>query len=566
MNFFAKLNLILIFFIFLKADNIIDFTVNLKIDQDGTLFVTENILIKFNGLKHGIYRDIPTKYYDKINNLYKVGFSVSEVLADNEKTDYQVEPFSNGYRITIGNPAKLVNGTINYQIKYQTTRQIGFFKEHDEIFWNAIGNGFPYTINQANVKITLPQEFKIQKISGDIGLIDQKKQDFIAKFSDNIAEFKTTQALKPQEAFSVVVAWPKGLIKPPSFYQKIKWFLQDNSSVIFLIISLLFLAVYYLIILFKFVVKPSQRSIIPLYNVDNLLPAELNYIVNKCLFSDPILAYSTVDMAVKGSLNIEKISDQSYKLKANNKAPQEKVYQEILDYLFDKNFNDGKTVEIGSYESFDHAAVHNAQVVLEDYLTNKYGTKIIKTKTSFIFFSVLLSIISLILLCLIATPFVAIIAFILFAFMNVWFGNKMRIYTQEGQIILEQILGFKMFLNFTEAERLKYLSVDTRSPQEYEKFLPYAMALGVEKNWNDQYACLFTKMARQGNEYVPVWYWYDGHRASTYDMSFTKRYSTHFSSLISASSNIPGSYSGFSSGVSGGGAGRGGGGGGGGSW
>jgi uncharacterized membrane protein YgcG len=465
----------------------------------------------------------------------------------------------------------LVNGTINYQIKYQITGQIGFFKEHDEIFWNAIGNGFPYTINQVNVKITLPQEFKIQKISGDIGLLDQKNKDFIAKFSDNIAEFKTTKALKPQEAFSVAVAWPKGLIKPPSFkppsfYQKIKLFLQDNRAVIFLIISLLLLAVYYLIILLKFVEKPSQKSIIPLYNVDNLLPADVNYIVNKCLFSDPILSYSTVDMAVKGCLNIEKISDQSYKLKAKNKVPQEKVYQEILDYLFDKNLNDGKTVEIGSSESFDHAAVNNAQVALKDYLTNKYGTKIIKTKTSFIFFSVLLSIISLILIYFMATPFILVMAFILFALMNTWFGNKMRIYTQEGQIILEQILGFKMFLNFTEAERLKYLSVDNRSPQEYEKFLPYAMALGVEKNWNGQYALLFTKMAQQGNEYVPVWYWYDGHRASTYDMSFSKAYTTHFSSLISASPNKPGSYSGFSSGGSGGGAGRGGGGGGGGSW
>jgi uncharacterized membrane protein len=271
-------------------------------------------------------------------------------------------------------------------------------------------------------------------------------------------------------------------------------------------------------------------------------------------------------MAVKGCLNIEKTSLSSYKLKSKNKVPKEKIYQEILDYLFDKNLKDGKTVEISSNNLIDRAQVNNAQIVLKNYLAQKHDQKIIKTYTGFSFLSLLISIISLILLYFISTQLVLISAIFCFVLMNILFNQKLRVYTQEGQKILEQILGFKMFLSFTEAQRLKYLSVDNRSPQEYEKFLPYAMALGVEKNWNGQYASLFTKLAKEGHDYIPVWYWYRGRRASTYDMSFANRYSTNFGSFISASPNRPGSYSGFSSGGYGGGTGRGGGGGGGGSW
>jgi uncharacterized membrane protein YgcG len=566
MNFFAKLNLLFLLVTFVKADKILNFAVDLEIDKNGQLTVIENILLSFDQKKHGFFRDLPTRYTDNLNNQYTINLIIDEILADNKKTDFTVKPFANGYRIKIGSPTTYVNGKVNYQIKYQVNRQIGFFENHDELFWNAIGNGFPFIIKNAKVKVILPENFGIQEITAYTGLFGEKNQNYTAHFKGNLAEFQITQPLKPYEGFSVTVAWPKGLIKPPNVYQKIKWFLQDNRSVIFLILSLLLLAVYYLIVWIKFVIKPFKRSIIPLYSVDNLLPADVSYIVNKCRYDDKILACTTVDMAVKGCLNIDKKSAYSYELKIKNKAPKEKVYHELLDKLFDKNLNSSKTVKISSNELIDQQVVSSAQQVLKDYLEQQYDQKIIKTHSSFKIFSIVFSIISFVLLYFVAKPFIIMISFICFVIMNVWFDFKLRVFTQEGQEILEKILGFKMFLSFTEAERLKYLSVDTRSPQEYEKFLPYAMALGVEKNWNGQYASLFSKMAKAGHPYVPSWYWYQGRHGSSYDMSFANGYNSSLSNFISASPNRPGSYSGFSSGGSGGGSGRGGGGGGGGTW
>ena len=566
MNFFRKFSLFFFLITLVKADKILDFSVDLEIDKNSQLLVSENILISFDEKKHGFFRDLPTSYTDNLNNHYNINLIVESILADNKKTDFTVQPFANGYRIKIGSPSTYVNGKVNYQIKYQVNRQIGFFENHDELFWNAIGNGFPFIIKKAKVKVILPENFGIQEITAYTGLFGEKNRNYTAHFQGNLAEFQITQPLKPYEGFSVAVAWPKGLIKPPTVYQKIKWFLRDNLSVIFVIMSLLLLAFYYFIVLVKFVIKPFKRSIIPFYSIDNLLPADVGYIINKCRYNNKILACATVDMAVKGYINIDKKFSNSYKLKLINKLAKEKVYQEILEKLFDKNFNSGKIVGISSNNLIDQKPVRNAQQVLTKYLSEQYDKKIIKNHTSHRLFSVVFSIISCVLLYFVATPFITIMACICFVIMNIWFDHKMRIYTQEGQEILEKILGFKMFLSFTEAQRLKYLSVDTRSPQEYEKFLPYAMALGVEKNWNGQYASLFIKMAKEGHSYVPAWYWYRGRRGSSYDMSFANGFNINMKSFISASPNRPGSYSGFSSGGSGGGTGRGGGGGGGGTW
>jgi uncharacterized membrane protein len=45
------------------------------------------------------------------------------------------------------------------------------------------------------------------------------------------------------------------------------------------------------------------------------------------------------------------------------------------------------------------------------------------------------------------------------------------------------VLGFQEFMNRVDAERLKIMP-----PTTFEKFLPYAMALGVEHHWAQAFA------------------------------------------------------------------------------
>jgi len=77
-----------------------------------------------------------------------------------------------------------------------------------------------------------------------------------------------------------------------------------------------------------------------------------------------------------------------------------------------------------------------------------------------------------------------------------------------GRRILDKIEGFKMFLAATEADRLQRMYAVDRTPELYEKFLPYALALGVEQHWTEQFADVLSTAARPDGSggYTPRWY------------------------------------------------------------
>jgi uncharacterized membrane protein len=78
--------------------------------------------------------------------------------------------------------------------------------------------------------------------------------------------------------------------------------------------------------------------------------------------------------------------------------------------------------------------------------------------------------------------------------------------TQSGARALEQVLGFEDFLNHVEADRFNRM---IKTPEMFEKFLPFAMALGVEKNWSKAFQNIYTQPPQwyQGN-YGPGFYPY----------------------------------------------------------
>lgn len=127
--------------------------------------------------------------------------------------------------------------------------------------------------------------------------------------------------------------------------------------------------------------------------------------------------------------------------------------------------------------------------------------------------------------------------------------------TKEGRTVQDDIEGFKMFLSATEPNRLKVLYPDLPlNIGTYERFLPFAIALGLEKLWSDKFARSFNV-----DDTTTTYSWYHGTNFSS--SSFTSGFSSGLSSSISSSSSAPGSSSG---GGGGGGSGGGGGGGGGG--
>ncbi len=133
--------------------------------------------------------------------------------------------------------------------------------------------------------------------------------------------------------------------------------------------------------------------------------------------------------------------------------------------------------------------------------------------------------------------------------------------TREGRAVMDRIAGFKRYLSITEEERLESMHPPERTPALFERYLPHAIALGVENQWAAGFAAVLAAAAAAGQAHTMAWY--SGHSDPWSDPDgFADRMGSSLASTVASASTAPGSSSGSGGGGSSGGGGGGGGGGG----
>ena len=136
--------------------------------------------------------------------------------------------------------------------------------------------------------------------------------------------------------------------------------------------------------------------------------------------------------------------------------------------------------------------------------------------------------------------------------------------TVEGQRVLDGIEGFRMYLSTAEGESLQRMHPPEQTPELFEKYLPYALALDVENEWSEKFSDVLAQAASAAGEtadYHPRWCHGDAWDV-TASAAFAGGLASSMGGAISSSSTAPGSSSGGGGGGSSGGGGGGGGGGG----
>src|SRR4029078_7943879 len=106
------------------------------------------------------------------------------------------------------------------------------------------------------------------------------------------------------------------------------------------------------------------------------------------------------------------------------------------------------------------------------------------------------------------------------------FGRIMPARTVRGTRALEDVLGFEDFLNRVDADRFERT---IKSPELFEAFLPYAMALRVDRRWSAAFASVCTQPPQ----------WYSGDRSSFDSSTFGDRLHSMSSDLGSTLSSSP---------------------------
>lgn len=143
-----------------QDERILSFHSDITVNPNASMLVRETIKVRSAGdqIRRGIYRDFPTRYKDRLGNQYVVGFAVLEVQRDGKPEPSRIERQSNGERVYIGRKNVYLDpGEYTYTLVYRTTRQLGFFPDHDELYWNVTGNGWIFPIDAASATVTLPK-------------------------------------------------------------------------------------------------------------------------------------------------------------------------------------------------------------------------------------------------------------------------------------------------------------------------------------------------------------------------------------------------------------------------
>lgn len=532
---------------------------DITITPDGAVDVRETITYVNQNIpnKHGITRSFPTRYTGTAGTNYTITFVVKELLREGKPEPYSIQHGYEGDFIKIGDANVVIPpGRQTYTITYHTERQLGFFETYDALYWNVVGSGSNFMIRNATALVHLPSTIDratVQHVAftGPKGSAQQHYRSSLR--NDGTVEITTTQPLQPHEAFTIKVSWPKGLVLPPTAWQEFIAFARDNAALITLIITLLFCTVWYLRC--RRVLRQREAklggTIIPLfYPPASLSPGAVRYVV-QAGYDARQFAAETVAMAVAGIITIDYKKEWlsgTYRIekKRDIRADDLPLQRELTNTLFEQK----EVVELGTTNK---ALLTKTSETLKDAYTKEF-------QHLFEHHYRMLTLPTIAMLCSMFIIFatdargtLAIFALLLYIFVLGIGVYIVGSYTAEGCILRQKILGFKLFLGTTETERMAVIGTPpTRTPELYETYLPFAIALGVEKAWSAQFAPVFAELEQRGEPYAPLWY--HGPEQVKFD---SDSFSSQVSDSLQSSSESSGS-GGRSSGSAGGGRGGGG--------
>ena len=542
-------------------ERILSFHSDIRIAVDGSMIVAETIAVRAEGrnVQRGIFRDFPTSYEDTYGNRYVVDFEVLDVRRDGTAEAWHSEPRANGVRVYIGSAdRRLAPGEYHYLIRYRTGRQIGFFDGHDELYWNVTGNGWSFLIDAVSAVVRLPEDVPAEELTmaGYTGPAGAKGQDYLTSVQAGGAEIRATRPLRSREGLTLVMTWPKGVVAEPGAVQRLGFLLHDNRGLLIALLTLLGVSGYLYVMWSRHGRDPDAGVVFAHYEPpDGYSPASARYI-SAMGYDHKVLSAAVINLAVKGYLSITR-QDDNYVL---NKTSSREFLAPGESVLLKRLFSNGLVLEL---DDGNHATLKSAMAAHKRALQRDYLNTYFRKNTTLLLPAVVGSILAVVAVFHLDAFTPAVVAvFVLIAALHALFAYLLKTPTEKGRRLMDKLAGFRLYLDVAEKDDLNLRNPPDLTPALFERYLPFAIALGVEQAWAEQFTAVFSALeVARGNSYRPGWYHgdFDSMRLG----SFANSVGSGFTAAISSASTPPGSSSG---GGGGGFSGGGGGGGGGGSW
>jgi hypothetical protein len=539
--------------------------------RTGEILVEETIRVRFTGSWNGIYRTIPVQYQTPQGFGYQLRLEVRDVV-DGSGEPLRVEQSRERHylKLKIWVPDAR-DATRTVRLRYRVPNGLKFFEEHDELYWNVTGDEWDVPIQSATATILLPEGvtgMRAAAFTGGYGSTEQAAE--IEEVQGGFV-FRTERPLNFGEGLTIAVGWDPGVVERPSAMDRVAGFLRANGLFLIPILA-------WGLMLWLWHTRgrdPASRAIVPRYEPPaGLTPAEVGTLVDGRVDSRDISS-TVVDLAVRGFLRIEEREKKGFLgfgggvgyVFHSTRPPAEWSELQSHEQAVLRGIFDGGSIPIRDLEGLEQEFYRELPGIKDGIFNRMKGAGYYRYRPSTvvgIYAGAGVGAIALFLaigIPLSARTFVAPLTFIsagiLTALAFFLVGPFMPARTVVGARVREEILGFQEFLERVEEDRFRRMIT---SPDLFERFLPHAMALGVEKRWARAFEGILTEPPE----------WYVGHHHpmgvfhTTHFMSNLSHMTTATSSAMASqprSSGGSGFGGGGGGGFSGGGFGGGGGGG-----
>ena len=567
------------------------YDVAIEIRADDSIRITEVIAYDFGSSPHhGIFRDVPTReaYDDRYDRVYPLHVESVEATGG-ASADYEVSQEPGGItRIKIGDPDETITGAHTYTIVYTVEAAMNGFRDHDELYWNAIGAYWEVPVETATATVSAPAP--ITDITCYAGPVSSTAPcDKARILEDGTARFRQSN-LFPFEAFTVVAALPKGVVAEPKPLLVEPWSIgrafSRTSSTLGLSGGLLLLLVAGCGWLFwtrgrdrRFVGSPVDQTMgnatgeaqaVPLFErgvapvefapPEDLRPGQVGTIIDEQANTLDVTA-TIVDLAVRGYLTIEEIPKEGWFGKPDWTLHRtDKADADLLTYegtLLAGLFEDGNDPTLSSLRrTFSERLTKVEDQLYADAVKRGWFVKRPdKVRASWHARGALLFVAGIVLTFVLArwTTFGLVAIPVVLAGILLTVGARwMPSRTAKGTAIARRVGGFRTVIETAETHMSRW----AEEQNVFTRYLPYAIVFGLTEKW----AKAFEGLAQM----PPDTTWYLSSRPFIY-ADFGRALDDFSVTTGGTIASTPASSG--SSGFSGGGfSGGGGGGGGGGSW
>ncbi len=479
-------------------EHILSFHSDIRIQNNCKVLIVEKIKVLVQGIdiERGIYRDIPLSYkYGGIN--YHVEFKLLEVARDGRPEPYYTESLSNGIRIYIGHEdVFLLDGVYEYTIAYEVNYVLGFLDDRDELAWNVNGNDWDFMIDKLSARVYYPDSAELVEYTAYTGSMGDKGKDYKAEVEGNVVSFSTTRKMGPHENMTVAVGWSKNHLTYPSSWN---WFIHWLKNYIIWVIGgmgLILGFIYNMFMWWKHGRDPKPGTIIPLfYPPEGFSPAECAYLERNGKATDTLFGSMLMQLAVKGHLKIDSeegkglFKNYSYTITRINGDKKDNLNELELDFL-SRLFRskDELTIKKGKYNASIKKAHDYLLTQLERIQKDRYYVRNAHLKGRQFLIPLATLIGGIVALSVYGGYILVLIAWlVLHAIMNVIFSKLYEQPTRAGRKKMDEIDGFKMYMEYANKERIRLMNPPTMNFQHFEENLPYAIALGVAEEWQGQF-------------------------------------------------------------------------------